>query len=35
VNLLKGMNKLEINENITTGFYFVEMANERIKIIVQ
>ena len=35
VNLLKGINKLEINENITTGFYFVEMANERIKIIVQ
>ena len=35
VNLLKGMNKLVINENITTGFYFVEMANERIKIIVQ
>ena len=34
-NLVKGLNNFEINKNFKAGLYFIEIANERIKIIVQ
>ena len=35
INVMKGMNTIEVNEAIKSGFYFVEIGKQRIKIIVQ
>ena len=30
-----GLNKIEIKENLKSGLYFIEFANDRIKFVIQ
>ena len=35
ITVAKGLNKFEMKNNLKTGLYFIEFANERIKFVVQ